>query len=148
MSKNIDRKTAQGYFSEYLSSGYKTEQFHFEDMLIHQSSLQSLVVVDKPYVPNETELYHYTAPVTMIHISQLAILYACFDNNMEEKEGEFFMRNFHIQCKSEINLRRIPLYLSVDNSKQVDDYILYQGSFSVSEGSFVGDASFIMPYST
>lgn len=94
----------------------------------------------------QTGEFHLAVPVAFILIAQLGIIHGCVANGIKEKRNEIYLREIRVKCRKEINSpTEIKVELCVTSSKVIKEGILYKGNISINNGSFIGEAIYVLP---
>ena len=88
--------------SDYLDSGYKKDVVKIRRIIVDPPSATATLDVLDYFMPGDGE-YHFTSIHAMIVVSQIGIVLAIKDNELEAKPGEIYMREFTILCRRKIN---------------------------------------------
>jgi len=135
----------QPFLSEYLTDGYKNEEARLKQVRLGKNFVIGDLQIEKGFVSDNTEGYHLTLAMVNIWVSQISIIYGCWDNGLPRKEGEHFLREFYIKCKKEVTVYETEIKLEVITKKVKNPWVYYKMKFSVNNGAFEGTGSFVMP---
>lgn len=134
----------QPYLSAYLSDGWRQDEFTLSDVDVEPGQITAQVHVEAYFMPGDGT-FHFTVPQAFIWVAQLAIVYACWEHNLDEKPGEVYLREINLQCRRTITTETIDLLLTYDAKRYLPDSVYYMGEIDVGSGAFVGSGKFIIP---
>lgn len=121
--------------SEYLASGYRTDELLLNRVLLDDERILASVKVSQFFMPGDGQ-FHLTTMMAIIWLSQLGIVYSCLDNGLKSKEHEFYMREFRVRCRKRIlELNDILLELIITGKRVTGDTIHYSADFDVDLGA-------------
>jgi len=137
------------YMSDYLEHGWKEEKMTFASVNLKPGYIDGKIDVNQFKVMGDGK-FHFSAQSAMIWISQLGIIYGCWDNQLTKKMGEVYLRNFDITFKQTINKTesvRFEGFFPKHCKKQLSENLVYykDAQIHVESGAFTGSASFIVP---
>lgn len=143
--RKILAKDLHPFFSEYLMGGYRQDRSSLTHVEIAGGKIEGFINVEEYFMPSEGQ-FHFTVPLSLLWVSQLAIIYACIDNNISSKKGESYLTKWNITCKKPIiQTKQIKITMILESKRQLKKNFLYRGSFDICNKSFYGKASFIFP---
>lgn len=139
----------RAYMSDYLESGWKTEKISFGSVNLEPGYIDAKINVDE-FSMMEGGKFHLSAQSAMILISQLGIIYGCWDNHLAKKMGEVYVRNLDITFKREITKTesvRFQGFFPKNCKKKLSNKLVYykNAQINVEAGAFTGSASFMLP---
>ena len=139
----------KSYMSEYLESTWKLEKMAFRSVSVERGTIVGLLDV-KEYAIDDDGEFHLSAQAAMAWMSQLAIIYGCWDNNLPKKVGEVYLRKMQLDFYRPVR-KTCAIHISGSvppNGRRVlpDESVYYRDvKFSIEQGAFSGTASFIVP---
>lgn len=139
----------QAYMSDYLQNGWREEQMEFAYVALEPGYLDARVDVKHFHMPGDGR-FHFSAQSALIWISQLGIIYGCWDNQLEEKAGEVYLRNIDISFRRSINKTeqvRFEGFFPKHCKKKLSEELVYykDAQIYIESGAFTGNASFMVP---
>jgi len=136
----------QPYLSEYLSGGYKQDDLVLQSIEVEPRRITGILRVTSYFMPSDG-IFHFTAPLAFVWIAQLAIIYTCWEHNLDKKPGEIYLREIYLQTRRMINKTSdISVTLTLTKKRYLDDNrVYYIGDIDIDNGSFVGEGKFISP---
>ncbi|MFC3032703.1 hypothetical protein ACFOEE_09235 [Pseudoalteromonas fenneropenaei] len=139
----------RAYMSDYLTNGWREERMSFSSVSLEPGYIEAKVNVEHFQMPGDGR-FHFSAQSAIIWLSQLGIIYGCWDNQLAAKAGEVYLRDLDLKFKRTINTTQevrfegiFPKYCK----KQLADGLVYykNAHFRVESGAFTGTASFLVP---
>ncbi|QBF32653.1 hypothetical protein [Thalassococcus sp. S3] len=147
----VELTTAQqrAYMSDYLENGWQNEKMTFASVSLEPGYIDGKIDVEKYSMMGDGK-FHFSAQSAMIWISQLGIIYGCWDNHLPKKVGEVYIRNLDITFKRVINKTekvRFEGFFPKHCKKKLSDNLVYykDARIHVESGAFTGSASFMVP---
>ncbi|MGB0859092.1 MAG: hypothetical protein ACPGSJ_03915 [Pseudoalteromonas spongiae] len=139
----------RAYMSEYLENGWREEKMSFSSVEIKPGYIRAKINVDHFQMPGDGQ-FHFSAQSAMLWISQLGIIYGCWDNQLPEKAGEVYLRDFDIKFKRTVNSLtevKFEAFFPTHCKKALSKELVYykNAQFSIEDGAFTGSASFLVP---
>ena len=145
----LSQEQQQAYMSDYLVNGWREEQMTFSSVTLEPGYIDGRIDVLYFQMPGDGQ-FHFSAQSAMIWISQLGIIYSCWDNQLEEKVGEVYLRSLDLKFKRPINKTqqvRFEGYFPKHCKKQISDNMVFykNAKIHIESGAFTGSASFMVP---
>lgn len=139
----------RSYMSDYLQHSWKQEKMDFSSVMVEPGKIIGLLDVHEYTIGGDGD-FHLSAQAAMAWMSQLAIIYGCWDNKLPQKIGEVYLRNMQLRFFRPVRKTR-NILISAEippNGRRVlpDKSVYYREMlFSVEDGCFYGTGSFILP---
>lgn len=145
----LTRTQQQAYMSDYLQKGWKEERMAFASVNLEPGYIDGKIDVNQFQIMGDGQ-FHFSAQSAMIWISQLGIIYGCWDNQLTQKAGEVYLRDLDIKFKRTINKTesvRFEGFFPKYCKKQLSENLVYykNAQICVESGAFTGSASFMVP---
>lgn len=142
----IDIKKIEPFLSQYLLDGWKQDKLVLKSVQISPGIITGKLDVVEHFMPGDG-VFHFTAPLAFIWIAQLAIVYTCWEHELETKPGEVYLREIQLETRKMINkLDDIQVSLRVLKKRYIGpEQVYYIGEIDIENGSFVGIGKFICP---
>ncbi|RZM76465.1 hypothetical protein [Pseudoalteromonas rubra] len=139
----------RAYMSDYLENGWREERMSFSSVSLEPGYIDGRINVEHFQMPGDGR-FHFSAQSAMIWISQLGIIYGCWDNQLSKKAGEVYLRDLDIKFKRTINTTeevRFEGFFPKQCKKRLSDNLVYykNAQIHVEGGAFTGTASFLVP---
>lgn len=137
------------YLSEYLLHGWQREAFSLDHVDVEPGRIAGYINVDRFHMPIDGA-FHLSAQAALVWISQLGIIYGCWENQLPRKLGEVYLRDVSLRFNRPVRrTRQICFRGRFDSRKprRMPDGTVYykQAQIDVDDGAFAGFASFIVP---
>lgn len=133
------------FLSEYLMGGYRQDQSSLTHIEIESGKIEGFINIEDYFRPSDGQ-FHFTVPLSLLWVSQLAIIYACLDNHLSSKQGESYLNKWNIVCKKPIlQTHQINIKILLMSKRKFKNNFVYKGNFDICNKSFYGQASFIFP---
>lgn len=130
--------------SDYLSAGYKEDDFELTSIMLEEKRVLGAVKVHRFFAPMDGK-FHLSSAMGTIWIQQLAVIYAFHDSGVKVKDREVYLRDFSMKCRSRIvDLQNILLELEVKSKAERGGRIFYRADYDIDVGSFVGRICWFM----
>ena len=147
--QQLNTQQQQALMSDYLQTGWKQEVMEFSSVQLESGYIKGLIDVKHFQMPGDGE-FHFSAQSAMIWISQLGIIYGCWDNQLATKAGEVYLRDIDLKFKRTINKTEqvsFEGYFPKHCKKKLSDDLVYykDAKIIVESGAFIGQASFMVP---
>ena len=147
--QQLNTQQQQALMSDYLQTGWKQEVMEFSSVQLESGYIKGLIDVKHFQMPGDGE-FHFSAQSAMIWISQLGIIYGCWDNQLATKAGEVYLRDIDLKFKRTINKTEqvsFEGYFPKHCKKKLSDDLVYykDAKIIVESGAFIGHASFMVP---
>ncbi len=131
--------------SAYLSGGYREDEFEFREVFVGERSATALVDVNAYFGPSDGE-FHLSGSMAMIWISQLSVIFTCYDNGMQQKNQEMYLRSFQLKCHQRVSeLKNIPLSIEITAKNIRSGLAHYRSEFDIGDGRFTGKKMWYVP---
>ena len=131
--------------SAYLSGGWRDDDLQLKSVDLEPDSITALLRVKRFFIPGDGR-FHLSVPQAFIWIAQLALIHGCWDNHLDRKPGEIWIRSITLECKRPIsNVEEISLQLKSTSKRLVKGGVFYSGVISVDHGAFVGSGRYVFP---
>lgn len=131
--------------SEYLIKGWKDDEVKLNNIEINNESISCNFYFINFYIPKSNK-FHLAIPTVFNIVGQLAIVYACNDNDLSEKTDEVYLSEINLKCRTEITKTKdLYIKLTLINKKKINNRIFYKGSIDIEDGAMTGVGSFIFP---
>ncbi len=147
----LERLTPQQlepYLSGYLMGGWREDDLVLDSVEVERGRIRGMISARAFYMPGDGT-FHLTVPSVFIWVSQLAIIYACWEQCLPRKPGEIYVREIDLKCRRPVTSPRdIRFSLTLTSQRRVPEGIYYCGAISVDDGAFIGDGRFILPQLT
>ena len=127
------------FLSRYLMDGLRHEHLEIKKVVIARDEISCVVA-------NQNRYHHFTVPSALLVVSQLAIIYGCWDHRLDAKQGEHLLRHFSIKCKRQLSQPEVHFSLQLRSKRRRNRFVFYSGDFAIGDDDFVGEASFVMPF--
>jgi len=147
----LSQEQQQAYMSDYLENGWREERMSFSSVFVESGYIDGRINVEHFQMPGDGQ-FHFSAQSAMIWLSQLGIIYGCWDNQLSKKVGEVYLRDLDIKFKRTINTTkevRFEGFFPKHCKKQLSPGLMYykNAQIRVEGGAFTGTASFLVPTS-
>lgn len=141
----LSTEQIQPFLSPYLMRGWRTEEVVLDAVEVEAGRIRG-VLRARAYQPDANGAYHLTVPVVFIWVAQLAIIYACWEQDLDRKPAEIFVRDIQLKCRRSVATpEHIEIVLSLNSKRSVEGGLFYAGSISVDQGAFTGEGRFVLP---
>lgn len=147
--QQLNTQQQQALMSDYLQKGWKQEVMEFSSAHLEPGYIIGLIDVKYFQMPGDDE-FHFSAQSAMIWISQLGIIYGCWDNQLETKADEVYLRDIDLKFKRTINKTEqvsFEGFFPKHCKKKLSEGLVYykDAKIIVESGAFIGSASFMVP---
>lgn len=133
------------YLSPYLMGGWRQDTLVLETVDVDDGYVRGTVCAVEFFLPGDGR-FHLTIPSVFIWVSQLAIIYGCWEQKLPRKPGEIYVRDIQLKCKRPVNdPRQIDFELTLASKRAMPEGIFSSGNISVDRGAFVGKGRFVLP---
>lgn len=137
------------YLSSYLLNGWQEERMEITSVSLAQGEITGWIDVLEYPMPTDGQ-FHFSAQAAMQWVSQLGIIYGCWDNELSEKAGEVYLRNISLHFNRAISKTRnieITLRFPASCQRRLSGSRVYykQAHIDVENGAFDGRGSFLVP---
>lgn len=145
----LTQQQQRAYMSDYLENGWRKEKMSFSSVVVAPGYIEGKVDVEQFQMPGDGR-FHFSAQSAMIWISQIGIIYGCWDNQLSEKVGEVYLRDLDLKFKKTINSTRAvrfeAFFPNHCKKRLSNDLVYYKNAqIRVDGGAFSGSASFLVP---
>lgn len=140
----LSQSQIEPYLSAYLMDGWQQDRFVLSSVDIAANQIVGELCVQDYFMPGDG-VFHFAVPHAFIWLSQLAIIYACWEHGLAEKSSEAYLREINLQCRRKITAQRIDLRLTCRKKRYLPDGVFYIGEIDVGAGAFAGSGKFIIP---
>ncbi len=145
----LTKAQQQAYMSDYLENGWREERMALDSVTLEPGYIDGKINVNQFRAMGDGQ-FHLSAQSAMIWISQLGIIYGCWDNQLTEKAGEVYLRDLDIKFRRTINKTecvRFEGFFPKHCKKQLSENLVYykNAQIHVESGAFTGSASFMVP---
>lgn len=139
----------RAYMSNYLENDWKEEKMAFASVTLEPGYIDGKIDVNQYKMMGDGK-FHFSAQSAMIWISQLGIIYGCWDNQLSHKVGEVYLRSLDITFKRVINKTesvRFEGFFPKHCKKKLSEKLVYykDARIHIEAGAFTGSASFMVP---
>lgn len=145
----LDAESLRAYRSPYLDGGWKDEAFSLAEVDIMPGRITGRLDLVSAGPPADGE-FHLSAQAALVWISQLGIIYACWENALPRKMGEVYMRDLSL-CFHRPVTRTQGIEFEVSFPGRCRRVLSAETVFyrkvpiRVDRDAFVGTASFVLP---
>lgn len=144
---NVD--VQKSYMSEYLESTWKREKMAFRSVKVAPGKIIGLLDVQECVLGGDGE-FHLSAQAALAWMSQIAIIYGCWDNHLPEKAGEVYLRKMQLSFFRPVRKTQaieICANIPLNKRRSLPDKSVYYRDveFAIEGGAFIGSGSFIVP---
>lgn len=148
----LNSDVQQCYMSEYLQHTWKQERMSLSSVMVESGRIVGLLDVHEYAVAGDGH-FHLSAQAAMAWMSQIAIIYGCWDNGLPEKMGEVYLREMQLRFYRPVRKTeaiQISAKIPAGGRRVLPDKsVYYRGmEFSIEEKSFYGTGSFVLPTKT
>jgi hypothetical protein len=149
--ETLAKEVLQAYLSDYLVNGWKEEVLSLGNVEVEAGRIAGYINVDRYPAPSDGR-FHLSAQTALVWISQIGIIYGCWENRLPRKMGEVFLRDVQLNFNRTINRTReicIMGEFRERNRRELRNKCVYykNAHIDVDHGSFTGTASFVVPVS-
>jgi len=131
--------------SAYLSGGWRDDDLQLKSVDLEPDSITALLRVTRFFVPGDGR-FHLSLLQAFIWVGQLALIHGCWDNHLDRKPGEIFIRSITLECKRPIsNVEDLSFHLKTTSKRLVQGGVFYSGVISIGHGAFVGSGRYVFP---
>lgn len=145
--ESLRRVRAEDYrslLSPYLRDGYKDDDYEFTSVMIGEGIAIGTVKANKFFQHLDGASY-LSAPMAVIWVSQLGIIYSFHDIGVPRKDREDYLKDFSLKCRERIiDLNEVLLELEVTSKEERNGRIHYRAKLDIDVGSFIGEMSWFM----
>lgn len=141
----IQGESLKPYLSEYLLTGYRQDVLSIDSIRVLSDSAHCSFSIREHFVPPDGR-YHLTLPAAFLVIAQTAIVWSHVCEGISHKTSEVWVTSIDVRCRRPVyQTEGLSLVLTLNNSRDLADGKLYDGSINVENGAFRGKASFYLP---
>lgn len=146
---NLDSTIVDACMSDYLRGGWQQEQMSFSSVQVEQGRIVGELNVQHFPMPDDGR-FHLSAQSAINWMSQLGIIYGCWDNGLARKAGEVYLRSMALSfhrpvAKTEGIMMEVHFPEHCRRVLANNSVYYKQVLFSIEDGAFVGEGSFILP---
>jgi hypothetical protein len=131
--------------SAYLLGGWRDDDLQLKSVDLEPDSITALLRVTRFFLPGDGR-FHLSLLQAFIWVGQLALIHGCWDNRLDRKPGEIFIRSMTLECKRPVsNVEDLSFHLKSTSKRLVKGGVFYSGVISIDHGAFVGSGRYVFP---
>lgn len=149
---SLDVAQQEAFMSDYLQRDWKEEEMSFRSVSVGTGEIVALLDVHHYRQPADGR-FHLSAQSALLWMSQLAIIYGCWDNKLPKKMGEVYLRSMTLAFNKPVTKTHaieISANVAPECRRALPGGSIYYRDvkFLVEAGAFTGKGSFIVPTNT
>lgn len=144
----LSPETLRAYRSAYLDDGWLAERFELASVDVEPGRACGIINLQHSAATAD-EAFHLSAIAALRWISQLGIIYACWEQSLPRKAGEVYLRDLALRFRDPVTRRhgiRIEVAFPKHARRRLPAAMYYrQVAIDVDAGAMTGTASFLLP---